>query len=111
MIPSRPKTDKQLEALILKVATPMITKLAAQKAEEMVKNRLNFRSKKETATAQSSYEQRSYRGNTNTGVNSIAAGGIKVTGSRGNASGDIPALTSLLKILDGLNIVIDDSIA
>lgn len=90
--------------MVTRIATPIIIKIATKIAREELNKKTSFHAKKETATAQSSYEQRSYRGHANSGV-----GDITVNGSRGNSSGDIPALTSLLSILEDLNIVIDKS--
>ena len=102
------KSEKELASFIERVATP----IAKKAAHDAVMRKTGFRVKKETATAQSSYENRSYRGQGNSGVSSIAGGGITVTGSRAGYGGvDVPALTSLLTVLAGLNIVIDKSTA
>lgn len=95
------KSQRELESFIARVVTPLAEKIADKK----VKEAMAFRSKKETSSATSSY-QIGTRNPTGQSGGNIGAAGI-VSGSRSaSALGvPIPALTSLLRTLDSIGFI------
>lgn len=104
------RSQKDLEAFIARVAKPLVEKAATKAAADAITEKMAFRSKKETASATSSY-QIGTRNPTGQGGGNIGAAGT-VTGSVTAHNGvELPALVNLLAVLDSIGFIKNETTA
>lgn len=98
------KNERELKAYIERTARPVAEQAAKRATTDLFAKRFSFRAKKETSSATSSY-QIGTRNPTGQGGGNIGAAGT-VTGTRIATSGSpVPALTSLLAVLDSIGFI------